>query len=425
MSMIGAYLRLARVGWVLVREGVVSALPPEGMPPLARTAHAFAGRLERRKASREDRGDRLARAIERLGPSYVKMGQFLATRPDVVGAEIAMELSALQDRMATFPREAAVATVEGSLGRTLDDLYVNFGDPVAAASIAQVHPATVRNANGERKVAVKVIRPGVRQRFAHDLEAMYAAAHLQETILPNTRRLKPVEVTRTLEQTTKIEMDLRLEAAALSELGENTKDDPGFRVPDVDWERTGRDVVTMEWIDGIKMSDVDGLRAAGHDLNRLADTLIQSFLRHTLRDGFFHADMHQGNLFVDPEGVEHVRGGLETLRKTRERQRHRGPGSALAHCGQRPVLPARLRLHVLPERAGQQHQRPQQAQQARGNEPRAPAPEQEPAVDRPRQPADVYSRHRATASNTSCPSLRSSDTRRTSCSASRASSLAA
>jgi ubiquinone biosynthesis protein len=136
MSVFGAYLRLARVGWVLVREGVVSALPTEGMPPLARMAHSFAGLLERRKAAREDRGDRRARAIERLGPSYVKMGQFLATRPDVVGAEIAVELSALQDRMATFPHEAAVATVEGSLGRTLDDLYVEFGDPVAAASIA-------------------------------------------------------------------------------------------------------------------------------------------------------------------------------------------------------------------------------------------------------------------------------------------------
>ncbi|MFC3071675.1 2-polyprenylphenol 6-hydroxylase [Shinella pollutisoli] len=303
MSIVGAYLRLVRVGWVLVREGVVSTLPADGLPPLARTVHAVAGLLARRRAAGEERGTRLARAIERLGPSYVKMGQFLATRPDVVGAEIAVDLSALQDRMATFPRESAVAIVEASLGRPLDDLYAEFGEPIAAASIAQVHPATVRDATTERRVAVKVIRPGVRQRFAHDLEAMYAAARLQETFLPDTRRLKPVEVTRTLEQTTKVEMDLRLEAAALSELGENTRDDPGFRVPKVDWERTGRDVVTMEWIDGIKMSNIEGLRAAGHDLDRLADTLIQSFLRHTLRDGFFHADMHQGNLFVDPEGV--------------------------------------------------------------------------------------------------------------------------
>lgn len=156
---------------------------------------------------------------------------------------------------------------------------------------------------GPRKVAVKVIRPGVRQRFQNDLEAMYLIADLQQRFVRSARRLRPVEVTRTLEQTTKIEMDLRLEAAALSELAENTKEDPGFRVPEVDWERTGRDVVTMEWIDGVKMSDIEGLKAAYHDLNKLADTLIQSFLRHTLRDGFFHADMHPGNLFVDPQGM--------------------------------------------------------------------------------------------------------------------------
>ena len=148
-----------------------------------------------------------------------------------------------------------------------------------------------------------MIRPGVRKRSSATSKAIFSLSRLQEQFIPSTRRLRPVEVTQTLAQTTKIEMDLRLEAAALSELGENTADDPGFRVPEVDWERTGRDVVTMEWIDGIKMSDVEGLRAAGHDLDRLAETLIQSFLRHTLRDGFFHADMHPGNLFVDADGT--------------------------------------------------------------------------------------------------------------------------
>jgi ubiquinone biosynthesis protein len=303
MSTPGAYLRLVRIGWVLVREGVVSALPSDDLPPLPKAAQSFAGLFARRRAKHEDRSDRLARAIERLGPSYVKIGQFLATRPDVVGAEFAQDLSFLQDRMATFPVEEARAAVEASLGRPVAELYTHFGDPIAAASIAQVHPAMVLKDGVEQKVAVKVIRPGVRQRFAHDLEAMFLVAGLQERFVPHTRRLRPVEVTKTLEQTTKIEMDLRLEAAALSELGENAADDPGFRVPKVDWERTGRDVVTMEWIDGTKMSDVEGLRAAGHDLDALADTLIQSFLRHTLRDGFFHADMHQGNLFVDPQGT--------------------------------------------------------------------------------------------------------------------------
>jgi ubiquinone biosynthesis protein len=303
MSTVGAYIRLARVGWVLVREGVVSALPSEDMPPLVRFGQMVAGVFARNRAKDLQRSDRLAKAVERLGPSYVKIGQFLATRPDVVGAEFSADLALLQDRMATFPFEQAVATIEGSLGRSVTELYTRLDAPIAAASIAQVHPAMIDEAGVERKAAVKVIRPGVRQRFAHDLEAMYVAAHLQERFLPATRRLRPVEITRTLEQTTKIEMDLRLEAAALSELAENTANDPGFRVPKVDWERTGRDVITMEWIDGIKMSDIAGLKSAGHDLDALADTLIQSFLRHTLRDGFFHADMHQGNLFVDPAGV--------------------------------------------------------------------------------------------------------------------------
>jgi ubiquinone biosynthesis protein len=288
---------------VLVREGVISALPSDDMPPWMKAGKALAGLFARNRMKDAKRSDRLAKAVERLGPSYVKIGQFLATRPDVVGPDFSADLALLQDRMAMFPQMEAIATIEASLGRKVDDLYTEFSEPIAAASIAQVHPAKVKDADSFRKVAVKVIRPGVRQRFANDIEAMYLVAHLQDRFLPSMRRLKPVEVTRTLEQTTKIEMDLRLEAAALSELAENTAEDPGFRVPKVDWERTGRDVITMEWIDGIKMADLDGLKKAGHDMNALADTLIQSFLRHTLRDGFFHADMHQGNLFVDPAGM--------------------------------------------------------------------------------------------------------------------------
>ena len=303
MSGFSAYFGLLRVGWVLVREGVVISLPSEGLPPSVSFAKSFVGMFARKRAKSQARSDRLAKAVERLGPSYVKIGQFLATRPDVVGVDMANDLSQLQDRMAFFPQQTATAAIESSLGRRIDDLYVSFGEPIAAASIAQVHPAEVETAEGRKRVAVKVVRPGVRQRFGNDIKAMYLVAGLQERFLPSSRRLRPVEVTRTLEQTTKVEMDLRLEAAALSEIAENTDKDPGFRVPKVDWERTGRDVITMEWIDGVKMSDVEGLKAAGHDLNTLADTLIQSFLRHTLRDGFFHADMHPGNLFVDAAGM--------------------------------------------------------------------------------------------------------------------------
>lgn len=303
MSSPGAAFRLVRAGWVLVREGVVAAIPGDELSGTPKLGWRLARLLAGRRALRHGRGDRLAKAVARLGPSYVKLGQFLATRPDVVGNDIAVDLAMLQDKMPTFPKAEAIAAAEASLGRPVTDLYASFGEAVAAASIAQVHPAEVLHDGVPEKVAVKVIRPGVRRRFQHDLESFFLAARLQERYIPSTRRLRPVEVTETLAQTTKIEMDLRLEGAALSELGENTKNDPGFRVPSVDWERTGRDVLTLEWVDGIKMNDVAALAAAGHDLKAIAANLIQSFLRHTLRDGFFHADMHPGNLFVEADGT--------------------------------------------------------------------------------------------------------------------------
>lgn len=303
MSNVGAFFRLVHAGWVMTREGVIGALPGEELTGLPRTGWRVARLLTKRRARGLDRSQRLSDAVARLGPSYVKLGQFLATRPDVVGNDIALDLARLQDKMSTFPQRQAVVTIEGSLGRPIDDLYVRFGEPVAAASIAQVHEAEVSRNGEAKKVAVKVIRPGVRRLFYRDLESYFVAARLQEKYIPSSRRLQPVLVTQTLAQTTRIEMDLRLEAAALSELAENTRDDPGFRVPAVDWERVGRDVLTMEWIDGIKMNNVEALRAAGHDLNAIAATLIQSFLRHTLRDGFFHADMHPGNLFVEADGT--------------------------------------------------------------------------------------------------------------------------
>jgi ubiquinone biosynthesis protein len=302
MSSLAASFRLLRAGWVILREGVVASVPVDNLSGSARTLHRIASLFARRRRDNDGRQERLATAMQRLGPSYVKLGQFLATRPDIVGKVLSDDFARLQDKMDMFPTAAAKAVIEDSLGRTISDLYVQFDEPIAAASIAQVHPAIVSSNGVETKVAVKVIRPGVRKQFANDLESYFLLARLQERFIADAKRLKPVEITETLAQTTRIEMDLRLEAAALSELRDNTKDDPGFRVPSVDWERTGREVLTMEWIDGVKMNDIEGLRAAGHDLPQLGASLIQSFLRHTLRDGFFHADMHPGNLFVDPAG---------------------------------------------------------------------------------------------------------------------------
>jgi ubiquinone biosynthesis protein len=302
MSALGASLRLMRAGWVIMREGVIASVPVDNLSGGVRTMHKIASLFAKRRANKAGRQERLATAIQKLGPSYVKLGQFLATRPDIVGNTMAGDFARLQDRMDMFPTSEAKILIQDSLGRSITDLYIHFDEPVAAASIAQVHPAIVSNNGVETKVAVKVIRPGVRQKFANDLESYFLLARFQERFFADAKRLKPVEITETLAQTTRIEMDLRLEAAALSELRDNTEDDPGFRVPTVDWERTGRDVLTMEWIDGIKMNDIEGMRNAGHDLPQLAASLIQSFLRHTLRDGFFHADMHPGNLFVDSAG---------------------------------------------------------------------------------------------------------------------------
>ncbi len=293
-------LRLAKAGFVFAREGVFSLVDPEALPPYARLGLRVARLFERANAA--SRAERLTKALVRLGPTYVKLGQFLATRPDVVGPAIAQDLSALQDKVAPFPQAEAERRVAESLGQPLTTLYVSFGPPVAAASIAQVHRAQVERDGVIEDVAVKVLRPGIADRFRADLADYYFAARLITRLVPDSRRLRPVEVVDTLARSMAMELDLRLEAAALSEMAERTAGDPGFRVPTVDWERTGRDALTMEWVDGIKLSDKAALEASRLDLRALGEIVIQSFLRHALRDGFFHADMHQGNLFVDKAG---------------------------------------------------------------------------------------------------------------------------
>jgi ubiquinone biosynthesis protein len=300
---IGDFVHLARnlrAAFVLAREGALALVDASAIPPTAAFALRAARLLEKPGAG--DGVARLSKALTRLGPSYVKFGQFLATRPDIVGVAAAQDLERLQDRMPPFPRSDAIRIVETALGRPVGDLFLEFSEPVAAASIAQVHKARIRTPEGEKVVAVKVVRPGVRERFARDLQAMRAAARLVERHAPEVRRLKPQEVVETLARSVSIEMDFRLEAAAVSELAENTKDDPSFRVPRPQWDLTTRDVLTTEWIDGIRLSDLASVEAAGHDRVALARNVIQSFLRHAIRDGYFHADMHPGNLFVDREG---------------------------------------------------------------------------------------------------------------------------
>ena len=296
----GSFLRLLRAGFVLARAGVFRDVDPADLPPAAKLPLALAKLIARRDAG-PSLGN-LPIAVSRLGPSYVKLGQFLATRPDVVGPAVVHQLERLQDRMAPFPRDVAIATIEAAFGQKAEVLFLSVGEPVAAASIAQVHKGRVRDIDGDRDVAIKVLRPGVERLFKRDVADMLVAARFVENWFPEAKRLKPVEVVETLARSVRIEMDFRLEAAAASEFGENVAADPDFRVPRIDWDRTAKQVLTQEWVDGTPLSDIPLLAAKGYDLPDYGRIVIQSFLRHAMRDGLFHADMHQGNLFVDRDG---------------------------------------------------------------------------------------------------------------------------
>ena len=300
ISSIAHLARLARAGFVFAREGVLALIDPVMLPLPAQFGLRMARLIERPKTASGE--GRLAAALTALGPTYVKLGQFLATRPDVVGAKLARELESLQDRMPPFSQSAAEAAIVAAFEKPLHAVFSRFGPPVAAASIAQVHRGEVTTPDGPRAVAVKVLRPGIERRFRADLAAFYFAARKGEAMSAEGRRLRLIETVDTLARTVRLEMDLRLEAAALSELAENTKTDPDFRVPAVDWDRTAREVLTLEWIDATPLNDHARLREKGFDLPQLGRAVIQTFLRHALRDGFFHADMHPGNLFVDDEG---------------------------------------------------------------------------------------------------------------------------
>lgn len=300
ISAIPHVLRLTRAAFVVAREGTFAVVDPEPLPTPLRFLLGVARLIERSDAKS---GPRLARALTRLGPTYVKLGQVLATRPDVVGVKMARDLERLQDRLPPFTQAEAEAVVASSLERPLAQAFAVFGPSVAAASIAQVHRAEI-DKDGVRQlpVAVKVLRPGIADRFRRDLGSLMFAARTAEAWSSDARRLRSIEIVETLARSVAMEMDLRLEAAALSEMTENTRDDPDFRIPTVDWDRTSHHVLTMEWIDGIPLSDRARLEAAGVDLPDLGRKVIQSFLQHALRDGFFHADMHPGNLFVDDSG---------------------------------------------------------------------------------------------------------------------------
>ncbi len=289
-------LRLIAIAWTLARHDALFPLERFGIaPPVTALARLVA---LRRRPGRP--GQRLALALQELGPSFIKFGQLLSTRSDLLGEEVASDLSGLQDHLPPFPGAEARRIVERELGQPLDALYTSFEDvPVAAASIAQVHMAIT--ADG-REVAVKVLRPGIEDAFDRDIDLFYWLAALAEWTQPSLRRLRPVDVVRTLAESVAIEMDLRFEAAAASELKENFDGDPSFQVPGVDWVRTSRRVLTLERIEGIPIDEREALLAAGHDLEAIITKAAAALFNQAFRDGFFHADLHPGNLFVNAQG---------------------------------------------------------------------------------------------------------------------------
>lgn len=288
-------VRLLGIGWVLARHDALFGLEalhaPRGVLLLARL-------VKKKRDGR--RGERLAHALQKLGPSFIKAGQALSTRADLIGDDIAADLAVLQDKLPPFPTALATQTIEEELGAPITELFATFdAQPVAAASIAQVHFSTTPDG---REVAVKVLRPQIERAFQRDLDLMYWLARLVERRLPRTRRLKPVQVVETFDHTIRIELDLRLEAAAATELKRNSARDPNFFVPGVDWQRTAKRVLCTERIHGISIGDASGLHAAGLDGNVLMEHAATAFFNQVFRDGFFHADMHPGNLFVLRDG---------------------------------------------------------------------------------------------------------------------------
>jgi ubiquinone biosynthesis protein len=286
--------RLLKWGRILARHGALRGIERDRNTP------APVRRLVRlaRVGARVPKVPRYADALQAIGPAAIKLGQTLATRPDIVGEAAALDLLRLQDALPPVPFADIRAVMEASFSRPLDELFAQIDEvPIGAASIAQVHRAITTDG---RTVAVKVIRPGVIEEFGRAIDTYEWAAAQAESMGGELARLRPRLVIATFRRWTARELDMRREAASASELAEAMEAEPDFHVPAVDWARTAGRVLTMEWIDGIKLANRDALRAAGYDLPQLARTLVHAFLRQAIADGFFHADLHQGNLFALP-----------------------------------------------------------------------------------------------------------------------------
>ena len=247
-------------------------------------------------------GEKLCQSLEKMGTTFIKLGQFLATRPDIIGEKIANDLEKLQDKLPAFDTEKARTIIEKEIGSKPYKNILSLSEPIAAASIAQVHFAKIKIDGQEKSLAIKILRPNIHALVNEELDALMFLAFLIESFFKNTKRLKLIEVINLLKQITNVEMDLRFEAAAAGELRENTINDKGIKVPKIYWNYTSKRILTLDKIDGVSIREIEKLKKLNIDLRKISVNLIQLFLKQAVRDGFFHADMHQGNLFVDKDG---------------------------------------------------------------------------------------------------------------------------
>jgi ubiquinone biosynthesis protein len=294
--------RLIRTGATFERTGAMHVILDKlDLPPLLKVAIRILGRPFKFLGLKGDvQFPPIVRALTALGPAYIKFGQILSTRPDVVGADLAMQLSVLQESLPPFPKNIAVLEIERDLDISIDNIFKNISEPIAAASIAQVHKAVLKSTG--QTVAIKVLRPGIEKAFRKDIDAFYLAANIIELLSPKSRRLRPLEVIEHFDTVVQGELDLRLEASAASEFSANTKHDELLCIPNIHWETSGKRVMTLDWIDGIPLANLKALKKSKINMEELSTRILSMFLRHALRDGFFHGDMHQGNLKINAKG---------------------------------------------------------------------------------------------------------------------------
>ena len=304
--MIRKLITLFKLGRKIAKSDILDIISKFQDPPLAIKILfkilSFSLSQKKQNHKDEDEGERLSSSLESMGTTFIKLGQFLATRPDIIGEKLSKKLENLQDRLPPFSLFQAKEIVKNDLGIKTYNSIINFSEPVAAASIAQVHKAQINDEGTIKDVAIKILRPNIKKIFNEEIDSMMLFAFLIESFIKKTKRLKLVEVVFLLKEITNLEMDLRFEAAAANEYAENTKNDVGFKVPKIYWNYTSENVMTLDWVDGVSIRETQKLKDKNFNTKKIAEDIIQNFLRHAVRDGFFHADMHQGNIFIDNDG---------------------------------------------------------------------------------------------------------------------------